>query len=747
MWSGYSEKGTGSQERGPSSFAVNAPNAPAARAAGQQGDVRGGLRGDQGAGPATRVSGPIAIPQVQQDNTLGVLLKLGQSLIAPQLDKMRAQQAVRGMQRAASGEALTDIVNEQPWYSKIFGDDPLVEGAMAYNVQAKVQSWASTQETQMAELRKRNPSEIPGYVMSTVEEYLTGDADTDALIKANIGKAIPQVIKRHTKEHYGYMQEQASEARMRSWAASAESVRAMGIASPDMYTQADRDVREQDMLAALVPTAGANEESWKKSIHTFINGQAQSGNFHALNVLRRGGVIANMDADDRLKTEQFLDRYEAHHAAQAAVNYAGSIAAIKVDATSGRMSAEQVEGAYEKLNAEYTARTGNPQGIVGKGEIVSDMRAAAVYAITASQKMLAAAANAQNAEVRQAKLVQSLWSGDAYLAGANGFKETEVDSTFLAEWSAKMRGGPPEQAVSLLVNNGRAGYHNKYVKAEVLRIVNSGAGEQYNENFGSAHALWRGIYNAENGGPATAAQYFDERTHMRMQAFDSALAGRDPKQYGEWAYQQSLKARGNPGVGISKDDRKVMQAHLDGGTFSSGAAPGLTPESKQLVMNLMGQAYGTLQGVTASDKLPGDAFARAQADGLEVFGKHAWVRGDGQRDLYSYLSSGTDPNTRGRDKAMWADDFADVVAAKVKAIGGRDGVRVLRGTDEHDKATFQIFSYLDGAPLPPAVITTDDLKAHRQAIREGKLKPSRYVPKEPSKVTVTPAGAAFVTPR
>lgn len=730
MWSGYSEKGTGSQEKGPATFAIQQPGVQQARATGEQSEVRGGLKGQQGAGSAVRAT-PVSLPQGQQDNTLGVLLKLGESLIAPHVDRIRSQHAVQGMQRVASGEALTDIVNEQPWYSKIFGDDPLVEGAKAYSVQAQAQTWASEQENNMHQLRKRSPAEIPGYIMETMGKFMTGDPDTDSLIKANIGKAVPNVIKRHTKEHYAYLQEQASEARSRSWGSAAESVRVMYQAAPDMYTPAEFVQREQDMLASMVPTAGANEESWYKDVQQFIGGQAEAGNFHAINVLRRGGVLSNMKAEDRLKTEQLLNRYSTWHAAQAVVNYSDAITGIKVNAHSGLMSAKEVQEAYAKLNDSYTAISGNSTGIVGKGEIVGDARAAAIYAVTASQKALAAAANAGEADARQNGLVHSLWSGDAALAGANGFKSTEVDNTFLAEWSAKMKSGNIEQATRLLVNNGVAGYENKYVKSEILRLVNTGNGEQYNDNWGAAYGLWKGIRSAKNGGEATAQQYFDERTHMRMMAFEQALAGRDPNQYGEFAYQQSLKARGNPGVDISKEDRKVMTAHLDGGVFTSGAAPGLTPESKQLVMNLMGQAYSTLQGVTTGDQLPKDALARAKANGLEVFGKHAWVRDNNQPDLYTYFASGTDPNTKGLTREQLAEDFAAVVESKAKAMGGGENTRILRGVDEQGKATFQLFTYHDGVALPPAVFNTDDLKAHRRAIREGKI------------VRTGPSGAAY----
>jgi len=131
-WNGYSEQGTGSEERGPASFALNIPGVVQSSAgpAGQAVAVQGGVRG-QTAGVTATVRTEIP---AYEDATSALLMKMGEKFVAKQINKRRDEQFLKGVQQAASGKALVDIVNEQPWYTKIFGDVPMVEGARSYEV-------------------------------------------------------------------------------------------------------------------------------------------------------------------------------------------------------------------------------------------------------------------------------------------------------------------------------------------------------------------------------------------------------------------------------------------------------------------------------------------------------------------------------------------------------------------------------------------------------------------------------------
>ena len=88
------------------------------------------------------------------DPTLDLVMKVAGAVVGPALKKYQTEQYVAGMQRAASGAAVKDIVDEQPWYSRIFGDSDVVEGARAYTQQAKATETAMLMTENMQELRK-----------------------------------------------------------------------------------------------------------------------------------------------------------------------------------------------------------------------------------------------------------------------------------------------------------------------------------------------------------------------------------------------------------------------------------------------------------------------------------------------------------------------------------------------------------------------------------------------------------------
>jgi hypothetical protein len=111
-------------------FAYNTGRGPGQLEIGDPGRIRAGVIGGDtvGAG-ATRAQG---VQDRNANATLDVLMKVGESIMAPMLKQKKTEAYVAGMQRAMQGEAVTEIATEQPWYSKIFGDSDVVEGARAY---------------------------------------------------------------------------------------------------------------------------------------------------------------------------------------------------------------------------------------------------------------------------------------------------------------------------------------------------------------------------------------------------------------------------------------------------------------------------------------------------------------------------------------------------------------------------------------------------------------------------------------
>ena len=182
-WTGYSEHGRGSQERGPSTYTADPGSSPQARSA----DVGQAVRMQRPSStPAPTIN--VGASSGRPDPTLSAMLQLGQEVLQKEIERRREQAFLEGMVQAASGQALTEIVGNQPWYSRIFGPSAAVEGARAYSAQAAVARWVAEQQNNMGELRAMSPDAIPSRLMESMDSFMTGDAQTDSMIRAEFAK-------------------------------------------------------------------------------------------------------------------------------------------------------------------------------------------------------------------------------------------------------------------------------------------------------------------------------------------------------------------------------------------------------------------------------------------------------------------------------------------------------------------------------------------------------------------------------
>lgn len=356
-WSGYSEKGTGSQERGPGSFALQIPGVPAAQSSYHPTAVR---MDQPRATPTPSTS--VGIPDGRPDPTLQALLQLGQKHLQKDIDRRNEQAFIEGMVKAASGQALTEIVDSQPWYSKIFGPSGVVEGARAYTSTAAVSKWVTEQQNQMGELRKRPPGEIPGYLMGTMESFLTGDEQTDTMIRAEFVKQVPGLIKDHTKNHYIYLQETAAEARRGAFEAHANMVQGIYAGSNGDRTAEELAQAEQGLLSIFTPTPGQNLGSFYKDLSATLVNQAQAGNFHVLRVLDEAGMVSKLPQAVQTDIATALASNAPKQLAKVTRELAPEIAELNRRIALGDFEKpEDVAAALDELNDRASGITGVPR--------------------------------------------------------------------------------------------------------------------------------------------------------------------------------------------------------------------------------------------------------------------------------------------------------------------------------------------------------------------------------------------------
>lgn len=728
MWSGYSEQGTGSEERGPATFAIQQPEAVRAAAAGPQATaVRGGV---QGTSPGLTAQAP-GLGQVQ-DRTMSALFKMGEEVIGKRLNAIRDEQFLRGVQEVASGKALADIANDQPWYTKIFGDTPLVEGARAYEVSTKAAQWSSTIEQSMPELRKQSPDSVPKFILGSVDKLMTGDTQADLLLRGEVLKRMPSLIERHTKEHYKYNQERISKSATEFVLASGAAFQAT-MANPDPATSSpeSRTAAGDTAFQAFMPAPGENEASYEKRIARSTELLAERGDFHVLGLLRERGLFSNMAPDDRVRVERAINAFGDYHrthspeAAPFLVEAALLHEKAQNSAVTGQAySGEQYLKDVQEVNRRYRERTGNPLDLISAPQQAQGVATAAqaVYnaqreAIERSRRALEKATTAE--EKAAAKQADINMLSSAALRGELGTilslhdaKKPVADEAFFVSFqNLKAPEGMPAQEAQaythnrharLVIDNANDGYINPFVKNLYTAPLRS-LPDDPTAGFDKAYVQWRTL-NDHKDSQAARIGYFGADLDARLTAYDTLMKG-DPS--GALVnYRLAMKSETRRKE-LTKDEKAHVTAAIkqDIGWLGKNRLGGdLTAQGQAVVMQHMQDAaelYKATAPELGTQEIARRSLNVALANGLEVYGGYAWRAPSNEaKPLRNVLNM---PETE--IHAV----FKEVVAERL-AGAAPTSMTLLRQADVDGRANFTGFYTTSDGAASAFTFTSDDVK-------------------------------------
>jgi len=315
-WNGYSEKGQGSEERGPGTFTFAPPATPQAQGSNAV-MAKAGYQTAQAVGGLTHYN-------EGGDKTAAAIFGFAETLLKPMAAELAERKFLEGVQRASSGEALTEIVNTQPWYSKIFGPSSAVEGARQYSLDAQAAKFDAAVQNAMPTLRNTSPDELPAIIQKMGKEFQTGDPQTDVQLGLRLTKVLPNLIQAQTREFYKAQQEHAYNQRFEAAQQNATSLQL--VSQNPMATDDDKQLRQTTFLQGFVLPAGVDPESHKQFVATSLASLAEAGQFHAVNLAINSGVMQSLPPDKRLQVERAVNQYKKQHAAEARDGYAKDFA-------------------------------------------------------------------------------------------------------------------------------------------------------------------------------------------------------------------------------------------------------------------------------------------------------------------------------------------------------------------------------------------------------------------------------------
>jgi hypothetical protein len=590
---------------------------------------------DPGAAPQVRVgglAGPAAAGQVDtsvNEATAKALFTLGADSLAPHIKEAATQQFMQGVEKASQGEALKDIVENRPWYTEIFGPSSAVAGARAYNVATHVAQFGADMERQMPTLAKEGPQAITAAMQASMKSQLTGDAVADMQITSAYVDQMAPLYKRHAKEHYVYMQKQASTAQVNAWSAlgSAYQQRAASANDPTgTTTKTDVQTEAQRFLGALGPFADQTDDSYEKNMTHFLGASATAGNFHVVQLFKDNGLYDKLPPESRAQLDGVF-RQAGRRTLDNNMNQFGLDVAMIVNDTA--QDPRGLPARLAKLNAKAAAITGIPESmaqLVPNGSIDNITG----HILNAQ----AAAANAGEKASAQAAIAAAVIDqpGGADKALAVGITNSEsIERAVMDRWNAT----PDPKARAELLNKHVTGVY-KFAKSDLFAALKT---EENTKGSEVALATWNSMDDNARG------RYFDADQLRFMESYSrSVKSGSSP----EAAFLTAKVQQPNSRYVLDDNEKNASAKQIRAWTESQNENflgwNKITDDGLAALQTLVGRDYARNRNMYDLNTSVSRSLASVMANGdAAIVGKHVILNSaKDQTPLTSLMMRGSD---------------------------------------------------------------------------------------------------------
>ena len=651
---------------------------------------RGAARLGVGGGNVSSSGQARQVQEAKPDPTMAALMKMGGALLQPAIKREQDAMFMEGMQRAAQGEAVKEIVDEQPWYSKIFGPTNLVDGARAYSAAAKAASIATDLDARMEDISKMPGQEFARHINDVLGKAATGDAATDAIVKQQFMTQMPEVMKKQARSHYLYQQKQmidsnrayvgtvfaalaAADAASRN---APEGVTADGRVVGSVTDDGDVLTKGKEALQALQTPAGMDPKVHKKSIAAEVVQSINDNSFAVYNALVDSKAIDTFEPEQISQIHAAANSMRTRLRAELPAEFAKVIASATAVAGRAESTQDDVMAAVDKINKAYAKMTGDRKPYVTAQGATSLLQLLDREQQQELEKAKAASAKANTkAEKDEANASLVMTTVGALKIGrpVNGVK-----SEVLRDAWASLAGTQPDAVNSARVLNYTSNIDEDFADAlrknltNAVRLGNSAAlnnvyTTQYlplvkaaGNDLGEAPAL---KYAGDNADVISAFHRYMKRIPNPTQIdIDVAYAAaiqpkpKDPtKTEKEVAAELTTGRLGKMWDALGGDSIAIKDP--------AGAARMLTPH--------------IVPGADIGDAVRA---ARATAKDINILGGYHWRRGTNQADLVEYFNVKHDvpDGERNRAVAMGVDTVAkenglDSVTSVIQVANTNDG--------------------------------------------------------------------------
>ena len=598
-------------------------------------------------------------------STSDLLMQLGSKLLEPQIKKVQTEQFLKGAQRVAQGEALKEIVDEQPWFTQIFGPSSSVQGARTVAQMKGVDDYLTSVANDMPQLQKLTSKEFGQQITNKMGEFLTGDSVADAAIQLKMVESTGSLFKAHTKANYKYTQDTMQSNVVGYMQSGGAKLKAMTAQLLDgTMNQKDYDQVKAEYVSNLMPAEGQSPESYWGGIEAATIDALATGNHHAANAVFDSGIFNNAPPETRKKMLDARFTYEARTQETAGfADFGPRIGQLKGLAAAGQLTGNQILTEIDKINSEYSMKYGIDRPLFKRKEMESIISGniSSLYNRAEQDKRDLARegrADARDAAKEKAKadtelrksgqLAELIMGGAGNMAGVAGYSSDEINrAVYTGGQAVAAAGGNVGEFLVRQFNQGGEHVNSLYknqMQAGMRVAVQEGHSGQA---FQQSHAMYKQLAD-QPGGKAAALAYLGD-DGIRMMKYDNFI--KSPQITPEVAYQLAF---GAPLDNSRKSSDKEIYEQLQ--KTVTGDAPGMfnrfftgsispTAQSQRILTTSVAANYDKL-AATGMDDAGAMAIALNVAKTeLDVVGPYVIQKTAERKPLYQLI--GSDEKTTG----------------------------------------------------------------------------------------------------
>lgn len=687
------------------------------------GELRGSIMGGGAQGVRAVRGGITQQPELDQ-STLNAFRALSNSIIDPYIERRQQQEYMEGARRQIEGEALKDIVDSQPWYSKIFGPSASVSGARTMASMQAVESFTSNIAADMDNLRQLTPEEFGAEVMSRMDQSADlGDAQTNVVVQTQLMESYGPLVRSHTKEHAKYVQEEMQAQFTGSLVTEARSLNQymQGVVNGTV-SEDDARIVISNAAGALQPIEGQTSESYWSGIEAATEEAMATGNFHFVNLVE-SQLFEYMPADQRLKFLNDRRKYERQVMSDRLISdHSIELAQLSAQSAEGLISPQETMNRINALNTRFSQQTGIDREMINastaEGLITSNLRG-----LISEQK---ARARAAREEQEQLDLIAAktdfmrtaFVTGQAQLAIDQGTDRSEMQSAAMGQVAQLQALGreegtnvPSDAWAQVVVQaHTREGFKVDGVARRIQHGARASVGNSWNPNFESAYQDWLTIKNMPNGGRGVAADYAGEY-NRQFEQYDSYVRSGtiDPAAAFELTFSDHPSRRAASTQSIEEYE-DFLNSELKPGWFRRAfGEQELTDSSKAIVARTFAAVAPDIElshpGLSVDDRAE-MAFAMSKSS-LDMVGGHAILQEPGRGIRMS--------NYIGRTQEETDLIFGEVLDDRYRASGVSNPSSVQVQSlvnhinDEGERVPAYMVGVWDDEGYKPIVITGEEL--------------------------------------